>query len=103
MIDHSWFEDLKERIDDEGADLSPQQLQTVLECLADTVKARLAAGESIEIPGWGRFEARELEGRHGMNPKQSGGRIWIESQKVVEFEPAASLRERLPERSPSTG
>lgn len=99
MTDRAWFDELRTRAAEAELNLSDEQLRSVLDLLAGLLSDRLAEGESLDISGLGRFDVRDLEGRHGMNPKQSGGRIWIESQHVVEFHPDDALAERLEARS----
>jgi integration host factor subunit beta len=65
-------------------------VKTVLEHMAD----RLAAGERIEIRGFGSFSLHFRPGRVGRNPK-TGAPVSLPAKYVPHFKPGKELRERV--------
>ena len=54
----------------------------------------LAAGDNVQIPGFGVFTVKCRSARTGKNPK-TGEPVQIEASKTVGFKPAKSLKDRL--------
>ncbi len=62
----------------------------VFDAMADT----LAAGERIEVRGFGSFEVREYDGYTGRNPK-SGEDVVVKPKKSPFFKVGKDLSERV--------
>ncbi len=69
----------------------------VVDDLLDLIQESLAAGEPVNISGFGRFEVKEKSARPGRNPR-TGEEIPIPPRRTVTFKPGQPLRRVL--RSP---
>ena len=49
-------------------DLSKKDSEKALTAIVDTIVAELAAGNKVQIVGFGTFEARQRAARKGINP-----------------------------------
>ncbi len=76
------------------ADLSKAQVTSALKCYHETVSSTLAAGERVEILGFGTFSVAERSERPGRNPK-TGEALVIKAKKVVKFKPGKELSTNL--------
>ena len=54
----------------------------------------LAAGEKVQIAGFGSFEVKERAAREGKNPR-TGEAIQIAASKTASFSASKSLKDRL--------
>lgn len=66
----------------------------VLETFQDIVKETLAAGEKIQLVGFGTFETVERAGREGRNPR-TGESMYIEKSISPKFKPSNALKEAV--------
>ena len=60
----------------------------------DEVKAAVAAGEPVQLVGFGTFEARERAAREARNP-QTGETIKIAAKKVPVFKPGKAFKDAV--------
>ena len=60
----------------------------------DEVKNAVAAGESVQLVGFGTFEARERAARNARNPK-TGEAIKIAAKKVPAFKPGKAFKDAV--------
>ena len=72
--------------------LSRKEATAMMELIFDTLKATLAEGETIKIPGFGTFIVRKKVARKGRN-LSTGEEVPIEPRRVVVFKPSAKLKE----------
>lgn len=63
----------------------------ILDALEETVRAAVARGSKVSIPGWISFERVETAARTGRNP-QTGAEIKIPAGKRVKVTPGSKLR-----------
>ncbi len=68
----------------EKSGLTKKDAGQAVDALFDAVAEALAAGDRVQIVGFGTFEVRERAARHGRNP-QTGQEISIEARKVPAF------------------
>lgn len=68
------------------------EVQTTLNTMSDA----LAAGDSIEIRGFGSFKIKDYGPYMGRNPK-SGEKIYVAPKKLPVFKAGKELRERVNE------
>lgn len=66
----------------------------IVERVFETVKSKLAKGESVKISGFGKFEVRAKNSRRGRNP-QTGQEMEITARRVLSFKPSQILRSVL--------
>jgi nucleoid DNA-binding protein len=69
-------------------------VERIYEAIFQGMSAALAAGERIEVRGFGIFEARETKARTGRNPA-TGESIEIPASRKATFRPSKELKERL--------
>ena len=60
----------------------------------DEVKNAVAAGESVQLVGFGTFEARERAARNARNPK-TGEAIKIAAKKAPVFKPGKAFKDAV--------
>ena len=76
------------------ADLKKGDAEKFLDAFVATVKEVIAAGDKIQLVGFGTFEAKERGAREGVNPKKKK-KISIPACKVPSFKPGKGLKEEL--------
>ena len=74
--------------------LSRNESTTLLETVLERISARLAAGESVKISGFGTFSVRQKGRRIGRNPK-TGDEVPILPRQVLVFRPSQAMRARV--------
>ena len=65
-----------------------------VKAILDAMSAALAAGQRIEIRGFGSFALNSRPPRIGRNPK-SGDTVMVPEKRVPHFKPGKELRERV--------
>lgn len=60
----------------------------------DEVKASVAAGDPVQLPGFGTFTYRERAAREAHNP-QTGEKIKIAAKKVPAFKPGKAFKDAV--------
>ena len=65
-------------------------VKTILDAMSDA----LAAGQRIEIRGFGSFSLKSRPPRIGRNPK-SGDKVMVPEKRAPHFKPGKELRERV--------
>ncbi|MEA3643281.1 MAG: integration host factor subunit beta [Lamprobacter sp.] len=74
--------------------LAPEDVEMAAKTLIDLMRETLAAGERIEVRGFGAFVLREYAPRLGRNPK-TGESVMLPARHRVHFKPGKDLRERV--------
>jgi DNA-binding protein HU-beta len=74
--------------------LTKKDVETVLNSFLSEVSDALAAGEKVQLIGFGTFETRTRSGRVGRNP-QTGKTINIPASKVPAFKAGNKLKEAV--------
>jgi len=77
-----------------AGDIKKTQAEKSLSARADAVRAALAKGERVILPGIDTFSCAQRKARTGRNPR-TGKEITIPSRTAVKFSPAAMMREQL--------
>ena len=86
--------ELIERIATVQTQLSAKDLELAVKMMLDHMAKALAAGERIEIRGFGSFSLHYREPRLGRNPK-TGEKVQLSGKYVPHFKPGKELRERV--------
>lgn len=73
------------------ADLKKGDAEKFLDAFVATVKEVIAAGDKIQLVGFGTFEAKERGAREGVNPA-TGEKISIPACKVPSFKPGKGVQ-----------
>ena len=77
-----------------GAGLSKSDSKKALEATVDAIKDALAAGDKIQLIGFGTFSVSERPAREGINPSTKQ-KIAIAAKKVAKFKAGAELTEAV--------
>ncbi|MBQ74740.1 MAG: integration host factor subunit beta [Gammaproteobacteria bacterium] len=86
--------ELIEKIAEVQTQLSAKDVELAVKMMLDHMAEALAAGERIEIRGFGSFSLHYRAARLGRNPK-TGERVELDGKYVPHFKPGKELRERV--------
>ena len=86
--------ELIEKITAVQTQLSSKDVELAVKMMLDNMAEALAAGERIEIRGFGSFSLHYRAARLGRNPK-TGEKVELEGKYVPHFKPGKELRERV--------
>ncbi len=86
--------ELVARINREQPQLSEQDVELAVNSILERMASALAAGERIEIRGFGSMTLHYRPPRTGRNPK-TGAQVRVPEKYVPHFKPGAGLRERV--------
>lgn len=86
--------ELIEKIATVQTQLSTKDVELAIKMLLENMAEALAAGERIEIRGFGSFSLHYRAARLGRNPK-TGEKVELEGKYVPHFKPGKKLRERV--------
>lgn len=76
------------------AELTQKDTEAVVNAFFSAIQETLAAGENVQVIGFGTFEVRERAARVGRNP-QTGEEIQIAAAKVPAFKPGKALKDAV--------
>jgi integration host factor subunit alpha len=74
--------------------LGKKRATRIIESMFEIMKQELEKGERVRISGFGQFQTRFKWARKGRNPK-TGKSIILKSRRIVSFQYASKLRERI--------
>lgn len=74
--------------------LTRQDVDVSIKTILETIAARLAENNRVEIRGFGSFNVQIRPPRLGRNPK-TGERVRVPEKHVPHFKPGAELRDRV--------
>lgn len=80
----------------EKTGLTKKDSGKALDAFIEAVKEALAAGDKVQIVGFGSFEVRQRAARKGLNP-QTKSPIDIPARRVPVFKAGKDLRDAVPE------
>ncbi|WP_170240157.1 HU family DNA-binding protein [Streptococcus suis] len=78
----------------EATSLTKKDSAAAVDAVFGTVADYLAAGEKVQLIGFGNFEVRERSARTGRNP-QTGAEIKIAASKVPAFKAGKALKDAV--------
>ena len=78
----------------EAAGVSKKDAAAVVDATFDTITAKMAAGEKVQLIGFGSFEVKERAAREGHNPA-TGAKITIPASKNVGFSASKALKDKV--------
>ncbi len=76
----------------DAAGINKAEADRAVQAVVDSITGTVAAGNRIQVPGLGTFEARERSAREGRNP-QTGETIKIAATTVPGFKPATAFKQ----------
>lgn len=77
-----------------GSDLSKAAAKKALDATTEAIKAALAAGDKVQLVGFGTFSVNERPARQGINPATKA-KINIPAKKVAKFKAGAELNDAI--------
>jgi len=86
--------ELIDEITREQNGLPQKDVEAAVKCILEQMSEALAAGERIEIRGFGSFSLHFRPARQGRNPK-TGEAVALAGKYVPHFKPGKELRERV--------
>ena len=81
----------------EKAEITQKDAAKALDGLVDTIQKALAAGDKVQIIGFGSFEVRDRKERKVISPA-TGEEIKVPATKVPAFKPGKSLKEAVADK-----
>ena len=78
----------------ETNELTKQQAADVLDTVLDSIGDAIAAGDEVQLLGFGTFEKRERPERTARNPR-TGETIEIAAASVPAFKPGKALKDKV--------
>jgi DNA-binding protein HU-beta len=78
----------------EQSELTKKDATKAVDAVFDSITSALAAGDKIQLIGFGNFEVRERAARKGRNP-QTGEEIEIAAAKTPAFKAGKALKEAV--------
>lgn len=78
----------------QNAEISQKEVTVVVQTVVESITNTLAAGEKVQLIGFGTFEVRERAARTGRNP-QTGEEMQIAASKVPAFKAGKELKEAV--------
>lgn len=75
-------------------EVGPTDAESAVRAVLDTITAAVAAGDRVQIAGFGTFERRARAARTGRNP-QTGAAIEIAASLAPAFKPAAAFKDAI--------
>ena len=78
----------------ERTGLTKKDTERVINAALDAVTAALAAGDKVQLSGFGAFDIKEREPRMGRNPRTKET-IEIPATRVPVFKPSKALRDSI--------
>ncbi|WP_028306546.1 HU family DNA-binding protein [Desulfitibacter alkalitolerans] len=78
----------------EAAEVTKKDAEKAVNATFAAIEEALAAGDKVQLVGFGTFEVRDRAARIGRNPK-TGDEIKIPATKVPAFKPGKALKERV--------
>ena len=76
----------------ESAGLTKKDTERVINAAFDTISAQLAAGNRVQLMGFGIFEVKQRQARVGRNPRTKEA-VQIPASKTPVFKPSKALKE----------
>ena len=76
------------------AGMTKKDAAEAVNAILDVIVEALAAGDDVQITGFGGFEVKERAARTGRNPK-TGEAVEIPASKYVAFSAGSSLKDKV--------
>ncbi|MED2737425.1 MULTISPECIES: HU family DNA-binding protein [Bacillus cereus group] len=78
----------------EQSELTKKDATKAVDAVFDSITGALAAGDKVQLIGFGNFEVRERAARKGRNP-QTGEEIEIAAAKTPAFKAGKALKDAV--------
>ena len=88
--------ELIQRLAERNPHLYLRDVEKIVETIFDEITDALAAGDRVELRGFGAFSVKHREARIGRNPR-TGEAVQVDAKRLPFFKTGKALRERLNE------
>jgi DNA-binding protein HU-beta len=78
----------------ENGNMTKKDAEVALKAVIDAISDGVAAGEKVQVSGFGSFDVKARDARMGRNPK-TGEAVEIAASKRVVFTAAQVLKDKL--------
>lgn len=86
--------ELIQKIADENPHLYQRDVERLVSTVFDEIINAMAAGDRVELRGFGAFSVKKRDARTGRNPR-TGSAVEVEEKHVPFFKTGKLLRDRL--------
>ena len=86
--------ELIQKVADENPHLYQRDVEKIVNTIFDEIVEALAAGNRVELRGFGAFSVKQRDARTGRNPR-TGEAVEVEEKHVPFFKAGKLLRDRL--------
>ncbi len=86
--------ELIQRLAERNPHLYLRDVERIVETIFDEITEALAAGDRVELRGFGAFSVKHRDARTGRNPR-TGESVKVEAKRLPFFKTGKALRERL--------
>ena len=86
--------ELIQKIADENPRLSQRDVERIVNTIFEEITGAMAAGNRVELRGFGAFSVKKRDGRTGRNPR-TGEAVDVDEKFVPFFKTGKLLRDRL--------
>ena len=76
----------------ENSGMTKKDTERVINAALDAISAQLAAGNRVQLTGFGIFEVKDRQARVGRNPRTKEA-VQIPASKTPVFKPSKALKE----------
>ena len=85
---------IEKLMDKPKAEITHADMERIVKGFMDEIKAAVAAGDSVQLVGFGTFEARERAARTARNP-QTGETLHIPAKKTPAFKAGRAFKDAV--------
>ncbi len=78
----------------QDAEITQKQAAAALESILDSVKETVAAGDKVQLIGFGTFESKKRDARTGRNPR-TGKAVTIEAAVLPVFKAGKAFKDAV--------
>jgi len=89
--------ELIQKISEENPHLYQRDVERIVSTIFDEIIEAMAAGNRVELRGFGAFSVKARDARQGRNPR-TGETVMVEEKFVPFFKTGKLLRDRLNQR-----
>ncbi len=86
--------ELVQVVADQNPHLYQRDVEHIINAILDTITEALAAGDRVELRGFGAFSVKNRPARQGRNPR-TGTSVAVTEKYVPFFKTGKEMRERL--------
>ncbi len=86
--------ELIQKLADENPHLFQRDVERIVSSVFDEITNALAAGDRVELRGFGAFSVKERDARTGRNPR-TGESVEVPAKRAPFFKTGKDLRDRM--------